>query len=414
MKHSNLDSNRRSGLLVGGVLAGSVLLTGIVVLGGVACSSEQVRKGLAGTEASSPQAVLAELKEDKARIDKLSDGMMERINDFNQSRKPGERGISFGEIFYDDLNDQQNDVLNKMLADEKDVSYKALLQKLIDDRETVRGLQDKVMRLEQSLPDHFAIAQKGDSQYDLAMKYLTDEAGVEPEKAKTLLADVDMSDTLLPGNKVWFFYDSGRDSFRTYITRGEAGMTPLVVRRAVERKLITERDAALSKSAALQEDLDAMNSQVADLNDQLSDLSRRRTALESDIASLEQSRSDLQQRVAELTTNLAETENSLYYHVATEKDLRDQGNLTAVFKRLRDTKGVPYDKSVDLRVTSSIEVTADQFGLDRIKNVKLLPDIYKIDRDYTVEEAEDGSSATVKILDRGLFRGKEVLLSVRG
>lgn len=414
MKQITHDSNRRSGLLVGGVLAGSVLLTGIVVLGGVACSSEQVRKGLAGPGASSPQALLAELKEDKSRIDKLSDDMMGRIQEFNQSRQPGEREITFGEIFYDDLSDAQHDVLNQMLAEEKDVSYKALLQKLIEDRETVRGLQDKVLRLEQSLPDHFAIARQGDSQYDLAMKYLTDEAGVAPEKAKSLIADVDMSDTLLPGNKVWYFYDAGRDSFRSYITRGEAGTTPLVVRRAVERKLISERDAALSRSAALQENLDEMNTQVADLSDQLEDLSRRRGALEADIASLEESRSQLQQRVAELTTNLAESENSLYYHVASEKDLRDQGNLTAVFKRLRDTKGVPYDKSVDLRVTSSIQVSADQFGLDQIKNVRLLPDIYKLDRDYTVEESEDGSSATVKILDRSLFRGKEVLLSVRG
>jgi len=413
MTRNNQDSNHRSGLLVGGVLAGSVLLTGVIVLGGVACSSEQVRKGLSGPGASSPQALLAELKDDKGRIDKVTDDMMERIRDYNSSRKPGEREISFGEIFYDDLSNEQHDVLNQMLSQEKDVSYKALLQKLIEDRESVRDLQEKVLRLEQGLPDHFVIARQGDSQYELAKNYLTGEAGVAPDKAKTLLADLDMSDTLLPGNKVWFFYDADRDSFRTYITRGEAGSTPLAVRRAVQRKLISERDAAMAKNTELQANLDDVNGQVEEMIAKLDELSSKRDLLQTEIASLEESRSQLKERVADLTTDIAQRENSVFYHVAAEKDLREQGNLT-LFKNFRDSKGVPFDQSLDLRVGSSIQVSANQFGLDEIKRVRLLPDIYVLDRDYAVEESEDGTSATIKILDRGLFRGKEVLLSVRG
>ena len=405
------DSNRRSGLLVGGFLAAAVLMTGLVVLGGVACSGDQVRQGLSGPGAASPQSLLAELKDDKAQIDQITDDMMGRIQEFNVSRKPGERAITFGEIFYDDLSPEQNDVLGEMLAEEKDVSYKAILQKLIEDRETVRALEEQVLRLEQNLPDRFVIARQGDSQYELALAYLTQDAGLEAGAAKQLIAEVDMSDTLLPGNKVWFFHDADRGAFRTYITRGEAGTTPLVVRRAVERRLITERDAAVALNASLQLDLEATRT---DLEGQIADLSERRRTLETDVASLEEGRSQLRERVAGLRSDLAQRENSLFYHVASEKELREQGNLTVLSKRLRDAKGVPFEQSLDLRVDSVIEVTAEQFGFDQIKRVRLLPEFYMIERDYTVEPSEDGSSATVKILDRGLFRGKEVLLSVRG
>jgi hypothetical protein len=46
--------------------------------------------------------------------------------------------------------------------------------------------------------------------------------------------------------------------------------------------------------------------------------------------------------------------------------------------------------------------------------VKLLPSIYQEGRDYSVETAEDSSSAKVVILDPDVFKGKEVLLAIGG
>src|SRR5437867_5754706 len=240
--------------------------------------------------AKNPDELLTQLKDDQAQIDQTTDTMMKRIDVFNASRKPGERTLQFSEIFTQDLSPEQRDVLNTLVAEEKDFSYKALLQKIIVDRDTIRGLQENVMRLEQILPDKFVVVKRGDRQHDLAMAYLTEEAHLDAEKAKTLLNQADQTDELLAGNKVWFFYDPQRDTFRTYVTQGEAGQAPMVVRRARQRQLIKERDTFRTE----------------------------RDSAQAEVATLQQNKADLE-------SDIARHENSLFYHAANERSLKDQG-----------------------------------------------------------------------------------------
>jgi len=121
---------------------------------------------------------------------------------FNASREPGERGLQFSEIFTQDPNSEQRDVLDTLVQQERDVSSKALLQKIISDRDAIRGLQEKVMHLEQSLLDKFVVAKRGDTHQKLAMAYLTGEAHLDEAKAKEQLQQIDQSDELLAGNQV--------------------------------------------------------------------------------------------------------------------------------------------------------------------------------------------------------------------
>jgi hypothetical protein len=81
-------------------------------------------------------------------------------------------------------------------------------------------------------------------------------------------------------------------------------------------------------------------------------------------------------------------------------------------KHVKDVKHVDYDTALDLRSASSITLSPNTFGLQRISKVRLLPDIYQEGRDYAVEMS-DGDARLV-ILDPDLFRGREVLLSVGG
>ena len=408
-------------MLFGAALAVSTLLAGMIVVGSVACSRDSLQKGLAGTVASSPDELLAELKTDKTRIDETTDMMMKRIESFNSSRKPGERQIQFSEIFYDNLSADQRDVLNTLVTEEKDVSYKALLESIIKDRESIRGLQEKVLHLEQTLPDQFVVAKKGDSHHELAMGYLVNTSGVDAAKAKTLLASVDQTDELVPGNKVWFFYDKERDSFRTYVTQGEAGQTPLVVRRALKRQLITERDAAEAKAKSLEQtkaELEAnkakLETDIASLNGDVSALTDRRSQLESEVAGLKSDNTSLETKVAGLSGDIAFRDNSLFYHAASERELKDSGALTTVFKRVKDVKGIQFTDALDLRSSTTISLAPHSYGLDRIKGVRVLPAIYQEGRDFSVQTSDDGSSARLTILDPEIFRGKEVIVSVRG
>ncbi len=390
---------RTAGIRRAGVAAVAILFT--LAFGAVSCS----RPGPGS--AKTPEELLGQLKEDRSEIDQTTDTMMKRIDQFNASRKPGERTLQFAEIFSQDLSPEQRDILNQMVEQEKDVSYKALLQKIIGDRDTIRRLQENVMRLEQTLPDKFVVAKKGDKQHDLAMAYLTNEAHVEPAKAKTLLDQVDQTDELLAGNKVWFFYDPDRDTFRTYVTQGEAGQIPLVVRRAKQRQLIKERNTYKTER-------DSAQAEVATLQQTKADLEATKAQLESDVDGLTQRKAELESKVDDLNRDIATRENSLYYHAENERSLKDSGVLSSVLKRMRDVKGLHYDESLDLRQGTTITLTPQNYGLTGIKEVRLLPPIYQEGRDYAVKTSEDHSSAQLVILDPDIFRGKEVLLAVRG
>ena len=369
------------------ILTGGVKHTDRILRAGVAVVAISAAIGFAASGCARPgpgsakttDELLSQLQDDRTEIDKTSDTMMKRIEVFNSSRKPGERTLQFSEIFTQDLNPEQRDVLNALVEQEKDISYKALLQKIIADRDSIRQLQEKVMHLEQTLPDKFVVAKRGDRQQDLALAYLTVEASLDADKAKTLLRQVDQTDELLAGNKVWFFYDPQQDTFRTYVTQGSAGQTPVQVRRARQRQLVKERDTYRSE----------------------------RDTAQQEAAALAQVRSQLE-------TEIATRQNSLFYHAANDENLRGQGVLSSVLKRLRDVKGVTFDESLDLRQGTSIDLVPQNFGLDQIRVVRLLPSVYQEGRDFSIETADDHSSARVVILDPDVFKGKEVVLAIGG
>ena len=365
----------------------ALAIVALVGLGTVSC-----KRAGPGT-AKTTDELLTQLKEDRAEIDTTTDTMMKRIDTYNSTRKPGQPTLQFGEIFNQDLSPEQRDVLNAMVEQEKDVSYKALLEKIIADRETIRTLQENVMHLEQTLPDKFVVAKRGDRHNDLAMNYLTQEAHLDPEKAKALLSQVDQTDELVTGNKVWFFYDAKQDTFRTYVTRGEAGLTPLMVRRARQRKLIQERDTAQAE---------------------VSDLQVVKVQLETDINGLTEQKTQLEGTVEKLNGDIAFRENSLFYHAENAQTLKDQGVLSSVLKRVRDVKGLQFNEALDLRQATTLTLLPQNYGLSEIREVKLLPAIYQEGRDYAVQTQKDHSSAQLVILDPELFRGKEVLLAIGG
>lgn len=388
-------------------LLAAVLVAAGLVPGTIACRGDSRELALSGPTPASPEALLAELKDHRERIDQATDQMMQRIDAFNAARKPGERTILFSEIFTDDLSDAQRDILNAMVAEEKDVSYKSLLEKIIADRDAIRGLQEKVMRLEQALPDRFVLARKGDTHGALAVDYLANDAHLDAEKARRVLASVDQTDELLPGNKVWFFYDPQQDAFRTYVTQGEAGQTPLAVRRALQRRLISERDAAQAAVTALEQTRSTLEADISTLRQTQAELEARKAELETNKARLESN-------VDQLSKDLSFQRNSLFYHAASARELKDKGVLTTVLKRVRDVKGVSYDKALDLRQGSTIYLTPGRFGLERIKDVRMLPPIYQEGRDFTVEKSDVSGTVKIVILDSDLFKGKEVLLAVGG
>lgn len=379
----------------------------VLITASLACSADQGPKRLSGPVPSTPEELLTELKAHKDRVDVATQDMIQRIDTFNASRKEGDRTIQFSEIFSEDLNQAQRDILNQMLADEKDVSYRSLLERIIADLDQIRGLQEKISRMEQRLTDKYVVAKAGDTHGALAMEYLRTDAGLDEAKAKEVMAGVDRTDELVPGNKVWFAYDPEQGAFRTYVTQGDAKITPLALRRAQKRELVTERDKALATVTELEQIKTGLEGDI-------SVLGQRRTELESANAGLEARNATLQSNVARLSGDLAFKENSVFYHAANTQDLKDQKVLSPVLKRVQDVKGIRFDSALDLRQANKLTLYPGRFGLEKIDQIRLLPSIYQEGRDFKVEVSEEAGTATVFFLDSDIFRGKEILLAVSG
>ena len=115
----------------------------------------------------------------------------------------------------------------------------------------------------------------------------------------------------------------------------------------------------------------------------------------------------------ELYSDLSFRKNSLFYHAANVRELKDQGILTRVLKKVQDLRDVNFDAALDLRRDTTITLRPEVFGLDRITKVKMLPQGYQEGRDYTITPMESGDMKIV-IKETDLFRGKEVLLAVGG
>jgi len=393
---------------IGALFAGALLIAG-----SAGCNQGALERGLSGPVPSTPQELMAELQAHREKIDRASEQMIQRIDQFNASRGPGEKKLQFSELFYADLSPEQRDVLDQLLEQEKSPSFKNLLSHIIEDRKSIQGLQEKVLRLEQQLPDKFVLAQKGDTHYKLAHEFLISQT-VPEDKAKQLLNQIDLTEELLPGFKVWYNYDKESDVFKTYVTQGEAGQTPLAVKRAVKRKLIGERDAAVARVKSLEETKRALDQDIARLETDVKTLEDRRGDLETQVAGLETRNQDLQVRGDRLEDDLAFRQNSLFYYANSEGALAQQGILTRFLKNLKDVKGIDYDETLDLRQAKSITFSPETYGLKSIKGVEIWPEVYQEGRDYTVQVSQDGHTATVVINDPNIFRQQRVLFALRG
>lgn len=391
-----------------GVAALAVVLVGT----SMGCKS-RFEKSLTGELPDNPEELIVELQAHKGMIDEATDRMVNRINEYNSQQGPGQRKVQFSELFYGDLSSEQRDVLDELLEKETAPSYKQLLTRIIEDRNLIADLQEKILHLEQRLPDEFIIVKGGDTHLELAKNYLASK-GVPEDHAQELLNDIDLNENLIPGFKVWYNYDENKDSFRTYVTKGEAGQTPLAVKRAVKRKLIDERDVAQARAEELTEKKAELEVDIDKLEAEVSGLEEKKGELEGKVSDLVARNTSLTETKESLESDLAFRQNSLYYHAGSEKELTKQGILTKFLENVKDVNAIDFAETLDLRQAQSISFRPGPYGLKSIRDIEVWPQGFIRGRDYVVEVSEKGDAARVVLQEPDVFKQKRILFSVKG
>ena len=299
------------------------------------------------------------------------------------------------------LTDEQKKALEERIKSEKNSSYQALLQEVLNKDKEIRELSDKVAKLRAVLPRP-DMAGPNDSHYGMALRFLK-KKGVPLEEARSLVSRVNLMEKMAPGFEVYHFYANG--VYGTWVNQGKAKISPSDLQREEREKIEGERDTAVAQGELLQEEVN--------------DLSTHKKQLESDIAGLADEKTKLQTSMVDLVTTGEKQKallSSLHYVVGNSKKLVEQGVIIVpVFAKDRAGKNWRddvFDKSLDLRSADTITISASELGLKKIGKVTVVPGSLVKDEHYKLTLSDDKMSAVIKLLTKDRFRNEKVVFAV--
>lgn len=359
------------------------------------------------------EKLLIELKEARDDIDSQTRDIYARIEQFNQKMEVlGNKPVSFSQVFLQGLSAEEEKALDDLVRQERDPSYRGVLAKVVEDMKTIRDLQTKVAELESLLPGDGIEVKSGDTHLKLARAYLVEQHNIPDTRAKELIERLNiMEQGLQKGNLVHFYYDPSRDFFGTWVSQGTAKSTPLAVTRARRMHLIRERDKAIARGDDLEEKRQALLEIKSSLELDIEQLEKRKAILESNVAQLEGERNAAMTELSERKAELAAQKNSMFYEADLADRLRARGVLQ-VFNKVERIGDVQFASSIDLSQNKTITLEPSQFGIKKIKDIRIVPEYLREGRELDVQFIDDGT-VEVTVLNEDAMRGQKVLFVLK-
>jgi hypothetical protein len=299
------------------------------------------------------------------------------------------------------LTPEQKAALEDRIKAEKNSSYQALLQEVLDKDKEIKDLNEKISKLRAVLPKP-DVAKGNDSHFDMAMRFLK-RKGVSESKAKKLISRVLIMDKLAPGFEVYHFYNNG--VYGTWVSQGRATISPTELQTEERSKIEGERDVAQAESTQKSEELTDLAAQKAKLLADIDGLQAEKTKM---IKEMEQLSASNEAQKAKL--------NSLHYVVGERKALEKDGVIIVpVFAK--DRAGSKWNdsvftKSMDLRTHDTITITAAEVGLKKIGKISVVPGSIEKDKHYSLTISDDKSTAVIKLLNKDRFLNEKVVFAV--
>jgi hypothetical protein len=362
---------------------------------------------LSGCRSKESAALAAQMKQVQ-KIAKLEKDITEKQDAMNQLIRQYAQGggKDLGMVLDQNMAPEQRALLEKKLQSEEGIGYKDLISDILKQQKAIEDLKVQVQDLEKTLPAP-TLVKRGDKHFDIGMAYLTKEKGLDEATAKKLIYQTNIMDELVPGFKVWNFYDNG--VYGTFVTQGDASVSPYGVIQAAKTKLVNAKNEAISQKEVLQKE-------KTTLLEQVDDLQKRRDQLNQDVTLLQQEREELVRRLAEtreLSEELKSKLNSVFYRAGEHKALVDSGLVKdPIFGSAKILKfgEENFPDRVDLRTQEAVTISAEKAGVPSIKKVRIVPTSFKEGTDFTVVILGDGATATVTILNKDKFRAERTVV----
>ena len=283
-----------------------------------------------------------------------------------------------------ELSDQQAALLKTMLSAEMDVSLQGLLQSLLDTRDDIEKLEQDIDDLKAQLPTPDVVS-RGDSHLNLAQDYLVKNHGLDQKEADRLARRSLLTDNLAPGMEVWHFYTDG--VYATTVTQGSAKVSPYFLNVRAMRRLQKERDEAMALAASLEAEITVLEATRDQLRADLTSLKVRHEDLKIERDILHDDKEEL-----------IAADESVWYYIDSKRSLRQKEIIAPAGIKLKDWRPELFVDKLDLRDDDTIEMYAEDFGVRRIRGIKLLPDgLWREGRDYSVSITDSGRKVTLQL-----------------
>jgi predicted nucleic acid-binding Zn-ribbon protein len=299
------------------------------------------------------------------------------------------------------LTEEQKQKLEERVKSEKDSSYRALLQEVIDKDKQIADLNEQIAKLKAVLPKP-DVAKSGDNHYSMALRFLR-KKGISEAKAKALIDKVNILEKLAPGFEVYHFYNNG--VYGTWVTQGRAKISPNDLVREEREKVEGERDTAIAENEKLQEDVNDLQNEKNRLSGEIDNLRVERTKLINDMNELSAVNESQKSKL-----------NSMHYVVGNRDQLKKDGVIVIpVFARDRagsNWSDKVFTKALDLRTNDALTFTAADAGVKQISKVSVVPGSLEKDKHYSLTISPDKQTVTVKLLVKDRFVNEKVVFAV--
>jgi len=175
-------------------------------------------------------------------------------------------------------------------------------------------------------------------------------------------------------------------------------------------RLIRARDEAIAKASNLEDQKTALEEVLAGLNADIERLEARKAGLESSVAQLEGEKKEALANLRQTSEDLSTERNSMFYEADLAERLRARGVLRT-FNRIEGIADVKFASHLNLDKDKTITLKPSQFGIDHIRDVRIVPAFLKEGRELDVKFIDDGT-VEVTVLNEAALKGKRVLFVV--
>lgn len=293
-------------------------------------------------------------------------------------------------------------LLEQLIKEEKDISLKAQLEKILELQKELALTREEIKKLRYVLPLPIEV-KKGDTHFDICLKYLTTNHNLSREEAIKLIDKVGLFEPLVPGFFVWNYYKDG--VFGSFVTQGNAPVTPMQVYRKNKeyvQKLIQKAQARRDSALAAVHELKLLKQQLEEeLNTAYGELEHSKKTIDS----LHKEQEKIQKRL-----------NSLLYYADLEDNLKKENYLSSGFFRKTDLKNLPpiyLFEALDLRKNDGITLHAKEFNLSKFKRVVIFPKSFKLDIDYQLIYSDKKDEVIVFFKKPYRFKQKKIIIAIQ-